>query len=159
MRPGFWFAALLYLLSAAASARAQTAIDPHALFETRCARCHGDHAGDFVASGLRKTDSEIAILLRRGHGGLRGGEAEILAAQLAAIRQAGGLYREKCRICHDPAVDLARRELALRDGRLTGRYSGHDIESFLRFHGRLSPDEQATILKMLTRQLATDAQR
>jgi hypothetical protein len=146
---------VLYLTASVASAQTATVVDPHGLYEMRCARCHGDHAGEFVARGLKRTMSQIAGMLERGHGGLQGAEVEVMTSHLEAIQSAGGLYREKCRICHDRAVDLARRELTLRNGRLVGRYTGRDIESFMGVHGRLSEVERATILDMLTRHFAT----
>jgi hypothetical protein len=65
------------------------------------------------------------------------------------------LYAEKCRICHDPARDLARHRIALLDGGLVGRYDGRPVERFLRYHGRLKDDDHAMILDMLAWQLAT----
>jgi hypothetical protein len=78
-----------------------------------------------------------------------------MVAHLAAILEAGGLFREQCLICHDRAVVLARRELVLRGNRLVGRYSGRDIPVFLENHGRLNDSEIVVVLRMLERHLAT----
>ena len=137
-------------------------LDPHALYEGSCARCHESHAGEFVPKGLvrrgerilgRESGKELRAFLAAGHGRLAPGEVDAMVAHLAFILEAGGLFRDKCLICHDRAVVLARRELILRDGRLIGRYTGRDIAVFLENHGRLDGDEVATILNMLERQL------
>jgi hypothetical protein len=41
-------------------------------------------------------------------------------------------------ICHGRGVDFARQRLTIENGRVTGLYSGRDIETFLRNHGRLT---------------------
>ena len=140
------------------------AVDPHAVYERRCARCHEGHAGDFVAKSLIRRDGrivgrdsgiEIGAFLADGHGRLPAAELPVVVSHLAAIFESGGLFRTHCRICHDPAVTLARRELTLRDGRVVGRYSGRDIRTFMENHGRLEGAEVETIMRMLERQLQT----
>ena len=75
-------------------------------------------------------------------------------AHLTFIVEAGGVFRDRCLICHDRAVVLARSELALRGDRLVGRYTGRDIAAFLETHGRLEGADIETILRMMKRQLA-----
>ncbi len=60
-----------------------------------------------------------------------------------------GLDKTKCRFCHDPAKNLARRTLTLRDGQLVGRYSGRSVEDLLSYHGRLHGDEQKAALVLV----------
>jgi len=155
----------LLLLPLAAGGRAAFAQagDPHALYEQRCAKCHSPHAGEFVADSLERIDGrivgrdsgrELRAFLTRGHGRLAPPEIDAMVAHLASILAAGGLFHENCRICHGRAVTLARSELIIRDGRLTGRYSGRDIAAFLAAHGRLDADEIPTVVRMLERQLA-----
>lgn len=140
------------------------AADPHAVYERRCARCHEGHAGDFVAKSLirregqivgRDSGTEIGAFLAAGHGRLSAAELPVVVSHLNAIFESGGLFRTHCRICHDPAVNLARRELTLRDGRVVGRYSGRDIRTFMENHGRLEGEEVDTVMRMLERQLKT----
>lgn len=151
-----------FLAAMLAGASAQSA-DLHALYERHCAGCHAPHAGDFVRDSLERRDGglvgrrngrEIRAFLAAGHGHLDAGEAVAMAAHLAAIAKANGLFQDKCRICHDRAADFARRRLILRDGRLEGRYTGRQIKPFLSGHGRLEAREIETILEMLARQLA-----
>ena len=154
------FSAVVAVGAGAAFAQAG---DPHALYEQRCGKCHSPHAGAFVAESLERRDGkvvgrdsgrELRAFLARGHGRLASDDVDVMVAHLTSILAAGGLFREKCLICHGRAKELARLELILRDGRVTGRYSGRDIAVFLAGHGRLEPDEVPTIVLMLERQLA-----
>lgn len=141
--------------------------DPHQLYENKCAACHSPHAGDFVWLELdagqeplvgRNSGRSVAAMLERGHGRLTPSEATILVAHFQAIRTSGQLFRTKCRMCHDTASGLVRRALILRDGTLTGRYTGRDIAQFLTVHGRLTPSEAEQMLGVLER-IATSLDR
>ena len=158
-------AAFFYMLALTAAsgeaARAQ-GTDPHDLYEQRCAGCHEAHAGDFVPDSLerrgdrivgRKNGKELRAFLAAGHGRLAPGEVDAMVTHLAYVLETSGLFRKKCLICHERAVVLARGRLILRDDRLTGRYTGRDIPTFMENHGRLEGDEVATIVRMLERQL------
>lgn len=154
--------ALAFLSNGSAASYGQT-LDPHVLYEERCAGCHTPHAGDFVPDNLvwrddqivgRDSGKELRPFLAGGHGRLEPLEVDVMVAHLAAILEAGGLFRENCLMCHDRAVVLARRELVRRGNRLVGRYSGRDIAVFLENHGRLDDSEIAIVLRMLERQLA-----
>ena len=76
-----------------------------------------------------------------------------MVEHLEAILVSGGVFREKCTACHRRAVGLARTWLVLKDGKVTGRYTGRDIGAFLENHGRLTEDEIPKVLAMLERQL------
>lgn len=154
---------LAFLTGGLASAFAQT-VDPHQLYEQRCSGCHAPHAGDFVRDNLvlsgdrlvgRKSSRELQTVLESGHGKLTPDEIESLATLMMNIQQSGRLFQKKCMICHDRAVNLARSELILKDGKLIGRYSNRDITEFLYTHGRLSPDEVTKMVDVLRRQLTT----
>ncbi|MBU1211132.1 MAG: cytochrome c [Alphaproteobacteria bacterium] len=136
--------------------------DPHQIFEQRCGGCHTPHAGDFEGDYLvssqgmmltRRSSRELRGFLDSGHGKLSPVEINVLVEHFESILNAGGLFQDKCRVCHDRAVDLARHQLILRDGRLTGRYTGRDIAEFLTNHGRLQPDEVERMISVLKRQL------
>lgn len=138
--------------------------DPHRIYEEKCARCHEAHAGDFVHNNLdlqdglvvgRKSGVEISAFLERGHGRLNPAELQVLADHLASIRLTGQIYHDKCLVCHDRAVELARARLIFKAGELSGRYSGRKVEEFLAFHGRLDEEERSIVLRMLERQLET----
>jgi len=144
-------------------AHSQT-IDPHELYEQQCGRCHTPHAGAFVHESLirsegrivgRQSGEELRAFLEAGHGKLSDDEIDVMVAHLSAIQQSGRLFHRKCRVCHERAVVLARRELILRDGELFGRYSDRKMETFLSNHGRLTSDEVPKMLEVLKRQLET----
>ena len=154
---------LAVLAGSIAIAAAQT-IDPHRLYEQRCSSCHAPHAGQFVSDNLivsdgkligRKTGREVRAFLEAGHGKLMPDEVKSMVAHLTSVQRSGGLFQDKCIICHDRAVKLARTELVIEDGRLIGRYSRRDIAQFLTNHGRLKGDEVAKMVDVLKRQLTT----
>ncbi|MGI9508937.1 MAG: hypothetical protein ACR2QJ_06275 [Geminicoccaceae bacterium] len=140
-------------------------IDPHWLFEEKCGRCH-EHSGTFAREKLTIENGEV-VGLRSGKlalktlashfGKLSDADAGLIVDMFRRQIESGGLYESKCRFCHDPAKDLARQTLILRNGQLTGRYSGRSIEKFLSYHGRLVGDELAVMLDMLAWQLTTIA--
>jgi len=138
--------------------------DPHAVYETACARCHSPHAAEFFRERLipdgdavviGRNREEFEAFLSGGHVPLSQKRVASLMDLAARVVQEPPLYGQKCRICHAPAVMLARRELLLRDGRLVGRYTGREIAGFLSAHGRLHGEETAQIVNMLRWQLET----
>jgi hypothetical protein len=150
--------AMLASLTFAGAARAE---DPHALFEDRCGRCHG-HAGPFVAEAVVLQDSQavtkadaepLADFLRGHRGRLTTGEVTALTAHMTRIAERSGLFRGKCRDCHESARDLAHDKLVLRDGRVVGRYSDRDMADFLPGHGRATSEDVQSLLAMLREQL------
>lgn len=151
----------LFLLSLALPWPA-SALDPHRVFEQRCARCHDEHSGTFVAEAVVLRDSTL-VGRRNGrtlerflvqHGG--GSTAEEIAALLEMFSRQlvdGGFFRQRCGHCHGSARELARLHLIARDGRLLGRYSGRDMADFLRRHGRSDAAEADRLHAMLLWQL------
>lgn len=157
---------LAVLAGMTAVAGAQS-IDPHKLYEQRCGSCHARHAGDFVHDALvqsegsvigRKSGQELRGFLEAGHGKLSPDEIASMVAHLTSIQRSGRLFHNKCIICHDRAVVFARRELIVRDGELTGRYTNRNIGEFLSGHGRLKSDEVPKMIDVLKRQLSTREQ-
>ncbi|MCP5372755.1 MAG: hypothetical protein H6907_13585 [Hyphomicrobiales bacterium] len=139
--------------------------DPHRLFEARCGRCHA-HAGGLarerlgVAAGThlvgRQSGEDIAVFLAGHYGRLTDAEIALLVDLFRFQVLAEGKFRAKCAICHGRARDLARAFLALRDGRLVGRYTGRDVAGFLAGHGRVEPAELPVFLEALTRAVPGD---
>ena len=138
-------------------------IDPHAVFEERCSRCHTQHAGQFTRKTLtmkadgeivgRKTDEPIKSFLAGHSGNPSREEISALLDMFAVQIQSGGLFEKKCRICHDSAKKLARVRLEMRNGRLVGWISARDVRDFLTGHGRLDNKEVEIINRMLVWQL------
>jgi hypothetical protein len=153
---------LLKLLLCLSMAAQSQPIDPHALFEAKCVRCH-DHAGVFARETLtieagevvgRRSGKPVLKTLAGHFGKLSEAEAGLIVDMFRRQILSDGLYKAKCRFCHDPAKKLARQTLILREGQLVGRYSGRSIEDLLSYHGRLKGHEQKTVLDMLIWQLA-----
>lgn len=152
---------LLAALLAPASAERAPSSDLHGLYERHCAQCHPPHAGDFARDALERRGGEIVgrasqravrAFLTDGHGRLAAADVGAMVTHLAAIVDAGGLFQDKCRICHGRATDFARTRFIVRDGRLTARFTGRDVATFLSRHGRIGGAEIETIVDMLTRQ-------
>lgn len=151
---------VLVLLTQTASA---DAIDPHNIYKSRCAQCHGTDARAFVDDNLKRRGDDlywhgssrsVAVTLSRGHGHLSVGQIAVLVQHFSDMEMTGALYQEKCRICHSPAIDFARAFLIMKDGKVVGRYSDHDTETFLQSHGRLDAKQVGIIVSMFNRQLS-----
>lgn len=158
------FSALAFLVLGFGIARSQT-IDPHAVFENRCSRCHTQHAGVFTRKSLtlspdgqitgRKTQQRIEAFLTGHSGNPSPAEIAALMDMFAIQLRSGGIFEQKCRICHDSAKKLARVKLEMRNGRLMGWIAERDIRDFLKGHGRLDTREVEIMNKLLIWQLQT----
>lgn len=139
-------------------------VDPHQLYEQRCASCHQPHARELVKETLDFRDGRVVLkgsdtpladfLARHPRQALDKVQADMLVKQFEAMLKTGFLFQQKCIVCHERASDLARLGLLERDGAIVGRYSGRDLATFLQGHGRLTPPEVDTIMAMLRRQLS-----
>ncbi len=140
-------------------------IDPHAVYEDRCARCHAEHSGDFSRKTMiarpdgelvgRETGEPVRGFLAHHRGSPSQGEIAALVEMFTLQLRTGGLYKDKCGICHKSAKRLARVRLDVRDDRLVDRVTGRNVTAFLFDHGRLDPDEARLIDDMLRWQLKT----
>lgn len=140
------------------------AMDPHRIYEQKCASCHARHASGFARNALAmrggqlvavKSNRELSAILP-GHRGTSLTDDEIRSLIELFTRNISNqsLFQNKCIICHDRARDFARKCLIVdRQGALKGRYSGRLIGEFLQGHGRLTQSEVAQITKMLNWQL------
>ncbi len=148
---------LLALPLAQAMAGKEAGIDPHQLFEERCTRCHG-HAADFARGHLQlvgttvagtKVRGDFSAFLKRHQGGVSASQAAVLIDAFRRQLLGGGLFQERCSVCHQRAYELARLHLILVDGNLMGRYSGRDMAEFLPIHGVRTADEAEQLFEML----------
>lgn len=131
--------------------------DFHVLFEASCTGCHG-HAGDFARQNLvlvegvlrgRESGREVAPFLRHHKGGLDAERTARFVAIFTKQVESGGLFQERCGLCHASARGVVRNYLLLRDGELVGRYSRRDIRRFLAEHGRSNEEEAALLYDAL----------
>lgn len=153
--------ACLLLIALSALNQSALAADPHALFESRCGRCH-EHAGSLVRETLEldqgvvrgaRSGRDMAAFLPRHRGALTPAETAVLLDMFRRQLLWGGVFQARCRICHDSARALALDRLVLREGALYGRYSGREIGAFLAFHGRATAPERQDLLAALRWQL------
>ena len=150
-------AMLFVLVLATVSPASVPTVDPHALFEGRCLRCHG-HAGAFAREQLRLDGDEvvgkrlrkdIGRFLLRHQGRLTATEATALYDAFRRQLLAGGLFKTRCGACHRQARELTRLELIVADRHLIGRYSCRDMAVFLKRHGSRTEEEAALLYDML----------
>ncbi|MFB9150028.1 hypothetical protein [Roseovarius ramblicola] len=149
---------VLAALLTSGGAQAQRASDPHVLFEDKCLTCHG-HAGPFARDRLLLGNTGLTTsgglplraFLSRHMGGLTDPEIATLEILFRQNLTSGALFERTCRFCHDRAREFVRLNLILRDGRLTGRYSGRDVARFLPGHGRLTPEDARAMAEVLRR--------
>lgn len=139
-------------------------IDPHAVYERACAKCHEPHASSLVQSALRdeagrpvtaRAGRDLSEFLLQGHRGaaVSAAEVEALVAQFDAMLASRFIFRKKCATCHGRAVDFARQELVLRGGKLYHRHDYKAVEDVLAYHGEVIPAEIPVLIEMLTRNL------
>lgn len=144
-------------LGAAPLAGTAQEVDMHTFFETRCLACHG-HSGPFARDRLSVSDGQVvgsrgqplAGFLQRHKGGMSESEANLLLQMFRAQIESGALFEQRCKTCHDTARTFVRLKLVLRDGVLTGRYSGRAVAPFLPGHARLTDAEAAEMTEALT---------
>ncbi len=165
-----WLRLIFFVLAlnlvASRTALAQT-IDPHAVFEERCSRCHTEHGGEFSRKALivqpnghiigRKTGTPVSELLQTHSGAPTQKQIAALIEMFTIQLKSDGLYKEKCGICHTSAKRLARVRLEIRGDKLVDRVTGRDVTEFLKGHGRLDAVEVDVIDQMLRWQLKTAA--
>lgn len=153
-----------FFFLAPAIGAAQT-IDPHAVFEERCSRCHVPHGGQFARKALtilpggqitgRNTNQPVESFLINHSGHPSPAQIAALMDMFAMQLRSGGLFERKCRICHSSAKKLARVRLEMRSGNLVDRITARDIHDFLAGHGRLNTREVEVMNTLLIWQLQT----
>lgn len=153
------------LLLSAVPATAQSLIDPHAVYEKHCIRCHSEHGADFARLRMkvagerllvRRTSAAMDSLLRN-HQGVKATDAEqkaLLALFVSGIRW-DGVYQHRCARCHGPAVSFARDKLTNTGVRIVTVAGNRDVGDFLKTHGEATPGEVGLLLDMLRFQLET----
>ena len=133
--------------------------DLHDYWDARCASCHG-HAGQFARKFLRVENGKLigthhrdnlATFMRNHH--LTPDLYEPAMAMLKAQASSPPLFNSKCSGCHDTAAEFARKSLEIKKGVLTGRASGKPVIEYLKKHGKVTPEEAASLVQTLTRVL------
>jgi hypothetical protein len=132
-------------------------IDLHALWDDRCAECHG-HSADFarrflkISNGLlqgRHHVDNLQLFISRHYS--TPAQAAAIYAMLQAQVATPPLFRQHCSRCHDSAASLVRSTVILRDGVLFSSRSGQPLHQFLSNHRNLSVEEIDFYQRLLTR--------
>jgi hypothetical protein len=171
MRRSHWIAAAAFaafsLAPHPASAQSPSrAVEPHALYESKCMGCHNEHGADLARQRLAiageklqvgRTGAPLDRLLNR-HYGVRLTPAELTALTRlfgSGIRWAG-TFQRRCARCHETGVKFARSTLALRNGEVRTIRGDRDVAAFLTGgHGEATAAEITTLMEMLRYQLET----
>ena len=145
---------LLLLMPAAAGARG---IDLHALWDDRCAECHG-HSGEFSRKYLKITGGLLQgrhhVLDLRAfleHHYPPAGQVEAIYQMLLAQTYTPPRFSEECGGCHGRASDFLRQSIVLKNGELTLEKSGTAVLQFLQNHQQLSRDDIEFYMGLFTR--------
>ena len=158
------FVTALVLLSPVV-ADAQTIVDPHAVYEQHCIRCHSEHGADFARMRMRVTDGKPLVRrnsgpmdrLLRSHQGVKLADAEqkaLLTLFVSGLKW-DGIYQHRCAGCHGPAVSFARDKLAVDGDKIVTTAGGKDVGEFLKSHGQATVAETALLVEMLRFQIET----
>lgn len=160
-------AALLFVsgLSLAEPAQPPKPIDPHGLYETKCATCHTRHGLGLVQKSLvlgaekqavTKSGIPLEKLLARHHGvKLTDAETHALSGQFAAMLASGFVFQRKCATCHQNGAGFARLYLEIRNGVLVSRLHDMPVATFLATHGRADARQIEAVVGMLRRNVET----
>lgn len=148
---------LLMMLALCASPGRAADRDLHDYWDARCASCHG-HAGQFARKFLRVENGKLmgthhrdnlADFLRNHY--LTPDLYEPAMAMLTAQAKNPPLFSRKCSGCHDTAAEFARKSLDVKNNVLMGRDSGKPVIEYLKKHGKVTPEEAATLVQTLKR--------
>lgn len=147
-------ACLLPLLFAQVKARG---LDLHALWDDRCAECHG-HSAEFARKYLKITGG----LLQGRHHVLDlhnflehhyppAGQVDAIYQMLLAQTSTPPRFASECANCHKKAADFLRESMVLTDGELKIRKSGVSVQQFMQSHRGLTQDDIHFYMGLFTR--------
>ena len=135
---------LLLFLPGAGDARD---LDLHALWDNRCAECHG-HSAEFARKYLKIADGllqgqhhikDLRLFLENHYSPKKQVDAiyQMLLAQTATPPR----FRDECRSCHGKASEFLRSSIVLKDDKLILRESGVSMEHFMQRHRGLTQED------------------
>lgn len=151
--PGISFCLLLLFFSPANAG----GIDLHALWDDRCAECHG-HSADFareflkVSGGLLQGRHHVLDLHRfLEHHYPPANQVDALYQMLLAQTNTPPRFGAECGNCHGKAADFLRDSLLLKDGELKSRRSGKSVQQFMQSHRDMTRDDIQFYMSLFTR--------
>ncbi len=132
-------------------------IDLHALWDDRCAECHG-HSGEFarkylqITGGLLQGRHHVLDLHRfLQHHYPPDGQVDAIYQMLLAQTSAPPRFSEECSTCHRTAGEFLRASIDLNDGELIIRKSGASVRQFMQNHRNLTHDDIRFYMALFTR--------
>lgn len=149
----FWLG-LCLLLSSPAHARG---IDLHALWDDRCAECHG-HSAEFSRKYLKITGGLLQgrhhVLDLRAfleHHYPPAGQVEAIYQMLLAQTYTPPRFNAECSECHGRASEFMRQSIVLKDGELILEKTGASVKHFMQSHRQLTQDDIQFYMGLFTR--------
>ena len=145
---------VLLLVATSAGARG---IDLHALWDDRCAECHG-HSAEFARKYLKITGGLLQgrhhVLDLRAfleHHYPPAGQVEAIYQMMLAQTYTPPRFSEQCSSCHGRASDFLRQLIVLKDGELKIGKSGTPVKQFMQSHRELTKDDIEFYMSLFTR--------
>lgn len=140
-----------------------SSFEVHEFFEAQCGHCH-QHAINVAQENLiiehgtlrgRTSGNDIRTFLPAHFGHPNQEETSALYDLFFRQVKEGGVFKDRCTICHGSARELAHGKL-IRDGDVVrGRYSGNNLTEFLSNHARIGADEVDFFIQLLARMAPT----
>jgi len=151
------FRLLVYLVLLLPSTVGARGIDLHALWDDRCAECHG-HSAEFARKYLKITGGLLQgrhhlldLRLFLEHHYPPAGQVEAIYQMLLAQTYTPPRFSEECGSCHGRASDFLRQSIVLREGDLKIEKSGSPVQQFLQSHRQLTQDDIEFYMGLFTR--------
>lgn len=132
-------------------------LDLHALWDNRCAECHG-HSAEFARKYLKPADGllqgrhhikDLRLFLENHYSPKE--QVDAIYQMLLAQTGTPPRFREECRSCHGKASDFVRSSISLKENKLIIRESGVYVEHFMQRHRGLTQEDIQFYMALFTR--------
>ena len=132
-------------------------MDLHALWDDRCAECHG-HSGEFARKYLKITGGllqgrhhllDLHKFLEHHYPPV--GQVDAIYQMLLAQTSTPPRFSEECSQCHGKASDFLRASIVLKDDELKIRKSGDSVQQFMQNHRGLAREDVQFYMGLFTR--------
>lgn len=151
------FRLLLYLLLLLPATVGARGLDLHALWDNRCAECHG-HSAEFARKYLKITGGLLQgrhhlldLRLFLEHHYPPAGQVEAIYQMLLAQTYTPPRFSKECGSCHGRASEFLRQSIVLKEGELKLEKSGAPVQQFMQSHQQLTQDDIEFYMGLFTR--------
>ena len=152
-----WTALPILLIALLPGPAGAAGIDLHALWDDRCAECHG-HSGEFarkylkITGGLLQGRHHVLDLQKfLEHHYPPSGQVDAMYQMLLAQTSTPPRFKVECSQCHGRAAEFLRASVDLANGELVVRKNGASVETFMQNHRGLSQTDVHFFMGLCTR--------